>query len=135
MILHVDMDAFYASVEERDNPSLIGKPVIVGGAADGRGVVAAANYEVRKFGVHSAMPSARAKRLCPHAVFIKPQMNHYAEISQQIRSIFEEFTPVAEPLSLDEAFLDATGSESLFGSAADIGRQIKQRIRSELRLI
>src|SRR6267142_3316001 len=114
MILHVDMDAFYASVEERDDPSLVGKPVIVGGSAEGRGVVAAANYEVRKFGVHSAMASARAKRLCPHAVFIKPRMNHYAEISQQIRTIFEGFTP----LSLDEAFLDATGSESLFGSAA-----------------
>ncbi len=135
MILHVDMDAFYASVEERDDPSLVGKPVIVGGSADGRGVVAAANYEVRKFGVHSAMASARAKRLCPHAVFIKPRMNHYAEISQQIRTIFEEFTPLVEPLSLDEAFLDAIGSESLFGSAANIGRQIKQRIRSELGLI
>ena len=135
MILHVDMDAFYASVEERDDPSLVGKPVIVGGSAEGRGVVAAANYEVRKFGVHSAMASARAKRLCPHAVFIKPRMNHYAEISQQIRTIFEEFTPLVEPLSLDEAFLDATGSESLFGSAANIGRQIKQRIRSELGLV
>jgi len=135
MILHVDMDAFYASVEERDDPSLVGKPVIVGGSAEGRGVVAAANYEVRKFGVHSAMASSRAKRLCPHAVFIKPRMNHYAEISQQIRTIFEEFTPLVEPLSLDEAFLDATGSESLFGSAANIGRQIKYRIRSELRLI
>jgi DNA polymerase IV len=135
MILHVDMDAFYASVEERDDPSLVGKPVIVGGSAEGRGVVAAANYEVRKFGVHSAMASARAKRLCPQAVFIKPRMNHYAEISQQIRTILEEFTPVIEPLSLDEAFLDASGSESLFGSAACIGRQIKQRIRSELNLV
>jgi DNA polymerase IV len=135
MILHVDMDAFYASVEERDDPSLVGKPVIVGGSAEGRGVVAAANYEVRIFGVHSAMASARAKRLCPHAVFIKPRMNHYAEISQQIRTIFDEFTPLVEPLSLDEAFLDATGSESLFGSAANIGRQIKQRIRSKLGLI
>jgi DNA polymerase IV len=135
MILHVDMDAFYASVEERDDPSLVGKPVIVGGTAEGRGVVAAANYEVRKFGVHSAMASARAKRLCPHAVFIRPRMNHYAEISQQIRTIFEEFTPLIEPLSLDEAFLEVTGSESLFGSAVNIGRQIKQRIQSELRLI
>src|SRR4051794_29583556 len=135
MILHVDMYAFYASVEERDDPSLVGQPVIVGGSAEGRGVVAAANYEVRKFGVHSAMPSVRAKRLCPHAIFIKPRMNHYAEISQQIRTIFEEFTPLVEPLSLDEAFLDTTGSESLFGSAANIGRQIKQRIQTELRLI
>src|SRR5262245_9576192 len=135
MILHVDMDAFYASIEERDDPSLVGKPVIVGGSAESRGVVAAANYEVRKFGVHSAMASARAKRLCPHAVFIKPRMNHYAEVSQQIRSILEEFTPLIEPLSLDEAFLDGTGSESLFGPAAGIGRLIKQRIRSELGLV
>src|SRR4051812_10678750 len=135
MILHVDMDAFYASVEERDDPSLVGKPVIVGGSAEGRGVVAAANYKVRKFGVHSAMASARATRLCPHAVFIKPRMSHYAEISQQIRTIFEKFTPVIEPLSLDEAFLDATGSESLFGSSAEIGRKIKQLIRAELHLV
>lgn len=135
MILHVDMDAFYASIKERDDPSLVGKPVIVGGSAEGRGVVAAANYEVRKFGVHSAMASSRAKRLCPHAVFIKPRMSHYAEISEQIRAIFEEFTPLVEPLSLDESFLDATSSESLFGSAANIGRQIKHRIRSELRLV
>jgi DNA polymerase-4 len=135
MILHVDMDAFYASIEERDNPSLVGKPVIVGGAAESRGVVAAANYEVRKFGVHSAMASARAKRLCPHAVFIKPRMNHYAEVSQQIRTILEEFTPLIEPLSLDEAFLDVSGSESLFGPAASIGRQIKLRIRDELGLV
>ena len=84
MILHIDMDAFYASVEERDDPSLIGKPVIVGGSAEGRGVVAAANYESRKFGVHSAMGAAKAKRLCPHAIFIKPRMDHYAAISRQI---------------------------------------------------
>jgi len=135
MILHVDMDAFYASVEERDDPSLVGKPVIVGGSAEGRGVVAAANYEVRKYGVHSAMSAARARRLCPQAIFIKPRMNHYAEVSHQIRTIFEEFTPLVEPLSLDEAFLDATGSEPLFGSAAEIGRLIKERIKSELRLI
>jgi len=135
MILHVDMDAFYASVEERDDPSLVGKPVIVGGSAEGRGVVAAANYEVRKYGVHSAMSAARARRLCPQAIFIKPRMNHYAEVSHQIRAIFEEFTPLIEPLSLDEAFLDATGSEPLFGAAAEIGRLIKERIKSELRLI
>src|SRR6478736_5866748 len=114
MILHVDMDAFYASIEERDNPSLIGKPVIVGGTAEGRGVVAAANYEARKFGVHSAMASARANRLCPHAVVIRPRMDHYAEVSREIRRIFEQFTPIVEPLSLDEAFLDATGCERLF---------------------
>ncbi len=91
MILHIDMDAFYASVEERDDPSLVGKPVIVGGSAEGRGVVAAANYESRKFGVHSAMGSAKAKRLCPQAIFIKPRMDHYAAISRQIREIFEQF--------------------------------------------
>ena len=135
MILHIDMDAFYASVEERDNPSLVGKPVIVGGSAEGRGVVAAANYESRKFGVHSAMAAARAKRLCPHAVFIKPRIDYYASVSRQIRDIFEQFTPLVEPLSLDEAFLDVTGSESIFGPSAEIGRQIKQRIRAELQLV
>lgn len=135
MILHIDMDAFYASVEERDNPSLVGKPVIVGGSAEGRGVVAAANYEARKFGVHSAMPAARAKRQCPHAVFIKPRIDYYASVSRQIRDIFEQFTPLVEPLSLDEAFLDATGSESIFGPSAEIGRQIKQRILTELKLV
>ena len=135
MILHIDMDAFYASVEERDNPSLVGKPVIVGGSAEGRGVVAAANYESRKFGVHSAMAAARAKRLCPQAVFIKPRIDYYASVSRQIRDIFEQFTPLVEPLSLDEAFLDVSGSESIFGPSAEIGRQIKQRIRAELRLV
>ena len=135
MILHIDMDAFYASVEERDNPSLVGKPVIVGGSAEGRGVVAAANYEVRKFGVHSAMPAARAKRLCPHAIVIPPRIDYYASVSRQIRDIFEQFTPLVEPLSLDEAFLDATSSESIFGPSVEIGRRIKQRIRSELQLI
>ncbi len=134
MILHIDMDAFYASVEERDNPSLVGKAVIVGGSAESRGVVAAANYESRKFGVHSAMASARARRLCPHAIVIKPRIDYYASVSRQIRDIFEQFTPLVEPLSLDEAFLDVTGSESLFGPSAEIGRQIKQRIREELRL-
>jgi DNA polymerase IV len=135
MILHVDMDAFYASVEERDDPSLVGKPVIVGGTAEGRGVVAAANYEARKFGVHSAMASARANRLCPHAVVIRPRMDHYAAVSRKIREVFERFTPVIEPLSLDEAFLDATGSEPLFGPSAEMGRRIKQLIRAELRLV
>jgi len=135
MILHVDMDAFYASVEERDDPSLVGRPVIVGGSAEGRGVVAAANYAARKFGVHSAMSAAQAKRLCPQAVLLKPRIDYYAEVSTQIREILESFTPLVEPLSLDEAFLDCTGSESLFGTSAEIGRQIKQQIREDLRLV
>src|SRR5436190_19160708 len=134
MILHIDLDAFYASVEERDDPSLVGKPVIVGGSAEARGVVAAANYEARKFGVHSAMAASRARKLCPQAVFIKTRMDHYAAVSKQIRAIFESFTPLVEPLSLDEAFLDVAGSERLFGPSATIGRQIKNRIRDELRL-
>lgn len=135
MILHVDMDAFYAAVEQRDDPSLVGKAVIVGGSAEGRGVVAAASYEARQFGVHSAMAAAQAKRLCPAAVFLKPRIAHYASVSRQIREIFEQYTPLVEPLSLDEAFLDVRGSEPLFGPAAEIGRRIKTQIRSELRLV
>lgn len=135
MILHVDMDAFYASVEERDDPSLRGRPLIVGGTAEGRGVVAAASYAVRKFGVHSAMPTAKALKLCPEAIVLRPRMEHYAGISKQIREIFHRYTPVVEPLSLDEAFLDATGSVSLFGSVEAIGRGIKQNIRDELHLV
>ncbi len=135
MILHCDMDAFYASVEERDRPELVGHPVIVGGSPEKRGVVAAANYAARKFGVHSAMPAVTARRLCPHGVFLHPRISYYAEVSRQIREIFERFTPLVEPLSLDEAFLDVTGSEPLFGSAAEIGRRIKQAIHQELRLV
>ena len=135
MILHIDMDAYYASVEERDRPELVGKPVIVGGSPEKRGVVSAANYVARKYGVHSAMPSATAHRLCPHGVYLPPRIDYYAEISRQIRDIFQRFTPLVEPLSLDEAFLDVTGSEDLFGPAVDIGRQIKQAIRQEVRLV
>jgi DNA polymerase IV len=135
MILHVDMDAFYASVEQRENPSLVGKPVIVGGTPAGRGVVAAANYEARKFGVHSAMPAVTARRLCPHGVFLPCRMDFYSQVSGQIRQIFDRFTPLVEPLSLDEAFLDVTGSEGLFGPPHEIGRQIKRAIRDELRLV
>ncbi len=135
MILHVDMDAFYASVEERDNPALCGKPVIVGGTPEGRGVVAAANYVVRKFGVHSAMATGKALQMCPDAIVIRPRMDHYAKISQQIREIFHRYTTVVEPLSLDEAFLDATDSVPLFESVESIGRAIKQDIRSKLNLV
>jgi DNA polymerase-4 len=134
MIVHVDLDAFYASVEERDRPELLGKPVIVAGAAEKRGVVSAASYVARRYGVHSAMATATARRLCPHGVYLPPRIGHYAEVSRQIRDIFERFTPLVEPLSLDEAFLDVTGSEHLFGSAEDIGWQIKRAIRDELRL-
>ncbi len=135
MILHVDMDAFYASVEERDQPQLVGHPVIVGGTPEGRGVVAAANYVARTFGVHSAMPAVQAKRLCPHAIFLRPRMEHYAEVSAKIRSVFERYTPLVEPLSLDEAFLDVTGSESLHGPALKIAQDIKHEIRDSLSLV
>lgn len=134
MIIHVDMDAFYASVEIRDNPSLCGKPVVVGGSPQGRGVVSAASYEARQFGIHSAMPAAQAIRLCPNAVFVRPRMEHYVAISKQIREIFFRFTSLVEPISLDEAFLDVSGCEQLFGPAPDIARQIKQQLKTELEL-
>ena len=135
MILHIDMDAFYASVEQRDRPELVGRPVIVGGTPEGRGVVAAASYEARTFGIHSAMPAVTAKRLCPRGIFLRPRMEDYAEISEQIRTIFHSYTPLVEPLSLDEAFLDVTGSQSLFGSAVQIGRAIKHEIHQRLKLV
>ena len=134
-ILHVDMDAFYASVEEREDPSLKGRPVIVGGPRSGRGVVSAANYEARKFGVHSAMPSARAAQLCPHGVFLPGRMSLYVSISRQIRGVFDRYTPLVEPLSLDEAFLDVTGSRALFGEPESIGARIRNDIRAELDLV
>ncbi|MSR57882.1 MAG: DNA polymerase IV [Planctomycetaceae bacterium] len=134
MILHVDMDAFYASVEEREQPELIGRPVIVAGSPQGRGVVAAASYAARKFGVHSAIPTSTALRLCPQAIVIAPRHGFYAQVSDQIREILLRYTPLVEPLSLDEAFLDVTGCEALFGSAVEIGRRIKREIRDELRL-
>ncbi len=134
MIIHVDMDAFYASVEQRDQPDLAGKPVLVGGTAQQRGVVAAASYEARKFGIHSAMPSSQAIRLCPEAIFIPMRMSYYREISDQIHEIFLRYTPLVEPLSLDEAFLDVTDSTRLFGGAANIGKLIKSDVMSELRL-
>ncbi|HKW15584.1 MAG TPA: DNA polymerase IV [Candidatus Krumholzibacteria bacterium] len=134
-IIHVDMDAFYASVEVMDNPSLAGRPVIVGGTPETRGVVAAASYEARKFGVHSAMSAYRAHKLCPHGVFILPRMSRYVEISREIHRVFEAFTPLIEPISIDEAFLDVTGSQTLFGPAPEIGRAIKRRIRDEVGLV
>ena len=134
-ILHVDMDAFYASVEVRDQPGLAGRPVIVGGSPRGRGVVSAANYEARRFGIHSAMPTARAMRLCPEAVCLPGRMSLYASVSRQIREIFNRYSPLVEPLSLDEAFLDVTDSQRLFGSAAEIANAIKQAIRNELSLV
>src|SRR5262245_857727 len=135
IILHVDMDAFYASVEQRDRPELRGRPVIVGGSAEGRGVVSAASYEARAFGVHSAMPTATARRLCPHGVFLPVRMAHYAEVARQVRDILFSFTPLVEPLSLDEAFLDVAASEHLFGPAPAIARQIKDRVRGETGLV
>jgi DNA polymerase-4 len=129
------MDAFYASVEVLDDPSLAGKPVIVGGTPEGRGVVSAASYEARKYGIHSAMSAFRAKKLCPHGVFVRSRMSRYVEISRQIRSIFQQYTPLVEPISLDEAFLDVTGSRRLFGPAIEIGRTIKGRIREEIGLV
>lgn len=134
MILHIDMDAFYASVEIRDNPKLRGLPVVVGGSPKGRGVISAASYEARKFGVFSAMPSSQAVRLCPNVVFVKTRMNHYAKISKQIREIFFRFTSLVEPLALDEAFLDVSGCEKLFGDGPGIARQIKDAIQDELGL-
>lgn len=131
VILHVDMDAFYASVEQHDHPELRGKPVVVGAPPDKRGVVSACSYEARKFGIHSAMPSREAGRKCPHAAFIPPRMRRYEQVSRQIFSIFERFTPLIEPLSLDEAFLDVTSAKRLFGDGPEIGRKIRQAIKTE----
>jgi DNA polymerase IV len=132
-IIHVDMDAFYASVEQRDNPFLRGKPLIVGGHAQ-RGVVLAASYEVRRFGVRSAMPMARAMKLAPGAIVVRPRFSAYAEASEQVFAIFERYTPLVEPLSLDEGFLDVTASVGLFGPPADIARRIRKETAAELSL-
>ncbi|HSH20468.1 MAG TPA: DNA polymerase IV [Draconibacterium sp.] len=132
-IIHVDMDAFYASVEQLDNPELRGKPVAVGGSGD-RGVVAAASYEARKFGVKSAMPSKIAVRKCPDLIFVKPRFSRYKEISNQIRNIFLEYTDLVEPLSLDEAYLDVTYAKKGLPSATLIAREIKARIFEETKL-
>lgn len=133
-IIHIDMDAFYASVEQRDFPEYRNKPLIVGGSPEGRGVVAAASYEVRKFGVHSAMPAARAVQLCPHAIFVKPRFDVYREVSEQIREIFFRFTDLVEPLSLDEAYLDVTENHLNLPSATLIAKKIRQLIKEKTRL-
>ena len=132
-IIHIDMDAFYASVEQRDNPELRGKPVAVGGSRE-RGVVAAASYEARAFGVHSAMPSITAKRKCPDLIFVKPRFDAYKAISLQIREIFAAYTPIIEPLSLDEAYLDVTENLKGISLATQIAEEIRARIRAETEL-
>jgi DNA polymerase-4 len=134
-IIHIDMDAFYASVEQRDHPEYRGKPLVVGGLPEGRGgVVATASYEARKFGIHSAMPSKQALQLCPHALFVKPRFEAYKEASRKIREIFSRYTDLIEPLSLDEAYLDVTTDKLNIGSAIEIAAQIKAAIKEELNL-
>jgi DNA polymerase IV len=132
-ILHADMDAFYAAVEQRDQPELRGRPVIVSGSSP-RSVVLTASYEARPFGVHSAMPFVEAKRLCPRGIFVPPRMRLYAAEARRIRAVFDEFTPLVEPLSLDEAFLDVTASLRLFGGALEIGRRLRARVKEETEL-
>jgi len=127
-IIHIDMDAFYASVEQRDFPEYRGKPVVVGGDPNSRSVVSTASYEARKFGIHSAMPTSKAKRLCPHAIFVFPRFSAYKTVSRQINEIFHEFTDLVEPLSLDEAYLDVTENKKGIASATQVAKEIKKRI-------
>ncbi|MGC8505078.1 MAG: DNA polymerase IV, partial [Acidithiobacillus sp.] len=130
-IIHVDMDAFFASVEQRDQPELRGQPVIVGGDPNGRGVVATCSYEARQFGIHSAMSAARARSLCPQAIFVRPRMEAYREASRQVMAILRDYTPLVEPLSLDEAFLDVTTATKDGTLAVEIAREILDRILRE----
>jgi len=134
-IIHIDMDAFFAAVEQRDNPKYQNKPIIVGGKPDSRGVVATCSYEARKFGIHSAMPSSQAYRLCPRAIFVKPRFEAYKEASSLIRQVFSKYTPLFEPLSLDEAYLDVSQNTSHQGSATLIAKDIKQTILKKTGLI
>lgn len=132
-VFHVDMDAFFASVEQRDHPAYRGKPVVVGGLGD-RGVVSTASYEARAFGIKSAMPMFQARRLCPQAVFLAPRMSVYSSVSRALMSIFESYSPLVEPLSLDEAFLDMTGTESLLGCPSSCAARLQEQVRDELSL-
>src|ERR1700730_8395879 len=129
MILHIDLDAFYASIEQRDHPELRGRPVVVGGAPDRRGVVATCSYEVRPYGVHSAMSSKTALRLCPQAIFLPPRFEVYQAVSTQVMGIFRIFTDLVEPLSLDEAYLDITASVGDLSEAALVAQEIKRQIK------
>src|SRR5260370_31913001 len=134
VIAHADMDALYASVEILDNPALRGLPVIVGGRS-ARGVVTSASYEERKFGVRSAMPTGQARKLCPQAIFVPGRMDRYIESSRIVRRVFESFSPIVEPLSLDEAFIDLTGTERLLGPPLDVARDLKRRVLEETGLV
>ena len=131
VIFHIDMDAFFASVEQRDNPAYKGKPVIVGAKPGFRGVVSAASYEARKFGVHSAMPINEAYRRCPQGIFVTPRMSVYEEVSDAIIAIFNQYTPCIEKISIDEAFLDMSGTEKIFGSSMDAARKLSAQVRKE----
>ena len=133
-IIHIDMDAFFAAVEQRDHPHLLGKPVIVGGTPEGRGVVSTASYEARQYGVHSAMPAVQAVKRCPQGIFLRPNFKKYKEVSCSVMEIVREFTPQIEQISLDECFLDVTGSTRLFGDAVQIARSIKRKIVARERL-
>jgi DNA polymerase IV len=133
-IMHLDMDAFYAAVEQRDDPSLRGRPVVVGAQPGGRGVVATCSYEARRFGIHSAMPIDEAYRRCPQAAFVRPRMAHYTTVAGQIQEVMAAYSPLVEPASIDEAYLDVSGLDGLIGPPETIGRRIKADIRATVGL-